>query len=183
MAENQTPEILSTSVAYENPRFRVRHDRLRWPNGHTGDYFVIEGPPFVVIIAERDGRIALVEQYRYTVDEVTRELPKGGIEAGEAPEDAAKRELLEEVGCAAETLELLATIACNIGNARKRCYVFLAKNAIATSDARQKDATEGDLRCAWVSIDDLRAEIRAGKIRDQDSLAAWAVYYERRGKP
>lgn len=177
--KKQKPEVLSTQVDYQNPRFCVRHDQLMWPNGHKGEYFVIEGSPFVIIIVERNGQIAVVEQYRYTIDQVTTELPKGGIEQGESPEDAAQRELREEVGCSAERLELLATLACSIGNSRKRCYVFLAHGAVPLSDAQPKDATEEDMRCAWFAIEDLRAKIRAKEIFDQDSLAAWAVYRER----
>ncbi len=177
--EDRKPTVLSTRVDYENRYFRVHHDHLQWPNGHRGEYFVIEGRPFVVVIAERDGEIALVEQYRYTVDRVTTELPKGLIEPGESPEDAARRELREEVGYFAERFELLATIASSIGNSRKSCHVWLAHHPIPLLDEQGKDATEDDLRCHWIPVSEFVAKIRLGEIMEQDSLAAWAVYQAR----
>lgn len=177
--ETLRPSVLSSAVDYTNSHFCVRHDRLRWPNGHEAAYFVIEGNPFVTIIAQRGDKIAMVEQYRYTVDQVTLEFPKGGIEPGESPIEAARRELLEESDCTAEALEPLGTIACSIGNSRKQCHIFLAKDSSPTGKAEHKDATEDDLRCRWFTADELRSMIRAGKIIDQDSLAAWTVYCER----
>jgi len=123
--------------------------------------------------------IALVEQYRYTVDAVTVEFPMGGIEEGESPEDAARRELLEEADCSAERFELLSVSACGLGTSRKRCYVFVAHGPTSAPVAGQKDATEADLRASWVPIGDFRSKIRTGKIIDQDTLAAWATYCER----
>ncbi len=170
------PTVLFSQVDYENPRFRVLHDHLQWPNGHKGEYFIIEGAPFVIILAVRDSQIAVVRQYRYTVDRVTIEFPKGGIEAGESPEQAALRELREEAAYVADRLELLATLACSIGNTRKQCYVFLAQDLSPSPEAAHRDATEHDMCCTWIQIDAFRSQIRSGEIIDQDSLAAWGIY-------
>lgn len=172
------PTVLSTAIAHENRYFRVLHDHLRWPNGHAGEFFVIEGRPFVVVIAEREGQIALVQQYRYTVERTTTELPKGLVEPGESPEDAARRELREEVNCTGSLVHL-ATIASSIGNSRKPCHVFLASRCQVLAEGQQKDATEDDLCCRWVLIGDFAAMIRVGEIMEQDSLAAWAIYKAR----
>ncbi len=181
MSEEQLrkPKVLSTMVEYRNPRFCVHHDELEWPNGHRGAYYVVERPSFVVVIVERDGEIALVEQYRYPIDQVTLELPKGVIEQGESPEQAAEREVREEVGCTFETLEPLATLACGIGVARQRCHVFLARGAKSFDETPSRDATEEDLRCSWFSVEAVRAKIRSAEIFDQDTLAAWGLYRSR----
>ncbi len=176
--EQEKPTILSSEIVYENPRFRVREDRLRFPNDHIDAFYLVEGPPFVIILAVRDDRIALVRQYRHAVGVVTTEAPKGVVEAGESPEVAAERELREEVGCRASRLDLLATLPAALSNLRRTGYVFRATNLIDQVLAVQKDATEFDLHAVWMLIKEFRALIRAGEILDRDTLAAWAVYLE-----
>lgn len=172
------PVVLSTEIVHKNKYFQVRHDRLRWPNGHRGNYFIIEGSPFVIVIVENNGRFALVQQYRHTVQRTTLEFPKGGIEKGETPNLAARRELKEEIYCSVKRLVQLGKLACSIGNTRKWCYVFLAKNPKKLRKKHLRDLTEDDLQYSWLSLERLRQAFRDGQINDQDSHAAWNLYRE-----
>jgi ADP-ribose pyrophosphatase len=93
-------------------------------------HYLIEGKDFVVVAAvARQNRILLVRQYRPPVAAVTLELPAGHIEPGETPEEAARRELLEETGHEAATLELLANLSPSVARFTNRMYCFFAEDA------------------------------------------------------
>ena len=79
--ESVNIETTSTRLVYENRWMRVREDTIRRRDGSTGIYGVVEKPDFVVIIpVEDDGRVHLVEQYRYPVKGRYCELPQGSWE-------------------------------------------------------------------------------------------------------
>ena len=93
-------------------------------------HYVIQGKDFVVIVAvTRDNRILLVRQYRPAVAAVTLELPAGHIEPDETPEQAARRELLEETGYEANTFTALATLSPSVARFTNRMYCFFADGA------------------------------------------------------
>ena len=74
-------ETTSTRLVYENRWMRVREDTIRRRDGSIGIYGVVEKPDFVVIVpVEDDGRVHLVEQYRYPVKGRYWELPQGSWE-------------------------------------------------------------------------------------------------------
>ncbi len=173
----QKPVVLSTEIVYENRYYRVRRDRLRNADGHEHDYHVIEGPPFVIVLAVRGSAIAVVRQFRHTVQSVTTELVKGACETGEAPEAAAARELLEEAGCVpSRPLESLGAIVSAIGHSGRRGHVLLAQDPADGDGADRRDKTEGDLAVEWLPAEEFLAMIRAGEIIDSETLAAWSLY-------
>ena len=77
----------------------MRVDRITEPGGITAEREVVRHPGSVVILARSDdGRIVLVRQYRYPAKQFLWELIAGGLEPGERPVAAGRRELLEESG-------------------------------------------------------------------------------------
>ena len=77
-------------------------DIVRLPDGREASREYVRHPGAVMIIAQLDdGRLVLERQYRYPVQSVMIEFPAGKLDAGEAPLDCAKRELLEETGYSA----------------------------------------------------------------------------------
>ena len=169
------PHLRASQVVHHNPYFVVRHDALTWPNGHQGDYYVVEKRGFVMVVALRDGALCLVRQHRYTLDAVTLELPKGSVEAGETPEISAWRELREEAGLGARGLRLLGVLAVAVGFCRNPCHVYLAEDPVTLEGTPERDPTEDDLTAVWVPLAEWRARIAAGEIVDADTLAAWAL--------
>ena len=94
-------ETTSTRLVYENRWMRVREDTIRRRDGSKGIYGVVEKPDFVVIIpVEDDGRLYLVEQFRYPVKGRYWEFPQGSWEQieGADPLEMARGELREETG-------------------------------------------------------------------------------------
>jgi ADP-ribose pyrophosphatase YjhB (NUDIX family) len=122
-----------TKPVFSTPWFQVLE---RQAPGKAHPHYVIRSPDFVVIVAlDPQGRLLLVRQFRPAVSAVTLELPAGHIEPGETPEQAARKELLEETGYAAETLKPLGTFSPSTARFTNRIWCFLAPNARPAPDA------------------------------------------------
>src|SRR4029450_13156041 len=87
-------------LVYENDWITVWHDAVTRPDGSPGIYGVVHYANLaagVVVLDEAD-RVLLVGQHRYTLDEMSWEIPEGGVPGSEAPLDGIRRELREEAG-------------------------------------------------------------------------------------
>jgi hypothetical protein len=105
-------KTVSSRVAYENAWIRLREDQVIRPDGRPGIYGVVEIRPSVGVVAmnERD-EVALVGQWRYSVNRFSWEIPRGGSHPGETDMlCVAKRELAEEAGLIAEKWEALGPV-------------------------------------------------------------------------
>src|SRR4051794_6600620 len=100
---------LSTQSVLRTPYYGVRLDRLRHPQGHELDYYVIEFARRAVgvVPVDEDGEVLLVQQWRHPVEKLTWSIPAGAIEQGGSPADAARRGVREEAGGGAAALEAL----------------------------------------------------------------------------
>ncbi|MHB8831419.1 MAG: NUDIX domain-containing protein [Patescibacteria group bacterium] len=168
------PRILSSEIAHQNPWYHVRHDKLEWPDGHCGEYFVTEGWSGCAIVAVNEGRLLTVSQYRYTVDKISIEMPMGRINPDETPEQGARREFEEETGCQASNMKLLAKTFVGNGYSHVPLYIFLATGF--TLCQQQLDHEEQGMTAYWMPLEEWRQKIRSGEITDNETLGAWAVY-------
>jgi 8-oxo-dGTP pyrophosphatase MutT (NUDIX family) len=97
--------VLGSEMLYSNPWIAVREDRVIQPDGEEGAFGVVEMKPGVSVLpVGEDGTVYLVRVYRYTLDSDCVEAIAGGIDEGESPEAAARRELREEAGIEAKEL-------------------------------------------------------------------------------
>lgn len=131
----------------------VRRDFCRTRDGsRSRDYFAVDLKDFceVVALTPRLG-LLLVREYKHGARAVMRTLPAGFTEPGEAPEQAARRELLEETGYSAPTFAQLGTFLLLPDLSSCRGHVFLARDAVATV-APHPDADE-DIEVEVVPLD------------------------------
>src|SRR6202453_378114 len=105
-----TITTIASREVYRNHWMRVREDEILRSNGKKGIYGVVEKDDAAIILPIDQGRIWLVEQFRYTIQERALELPQGGWEMEiENPEELARGELREELGLNAAEMTHLGT--------------------------------------------------------------------------
>lgn len=171
------PEIttLSSRIAYQNRWLRVREDIVRRQDGSEGLYGVVERSDFVVVAAVADGRITLVEQYRYPVRRRLWELPMGMWEErpGTDPVVLAAAELQEETGLLAGRMIYAGALLNGPGYCTQLGHVFLATEL--TPGPAMREVTEQGMICRDVTLAELDAMIREGVLMDGMSLAALAL--------
>jgi ADP-ribose pyrophosphatase len=169
-------ETIGSRVVYENRWMRVREDSIRYRDGSPGIYGVVEKSDFVVIVAvEDDGRIHLVEQYRYPVGARYWELPQGAREqqAVADPMELARAELREETGLRAAQMICGGQLFQSCGYATQSYHVFLA--AGLTPGDTDLDREEQDLLARSFSLSDVENMIRDGTIKDATTVAAFGL--------
>lgn len=101
---------LSSRQIYNNRWLSLREDQVALPDGRTSIYGVVTCGHCVGILPFIDPKtVLLIKQYRYVAKRVTWEMATGGIQPGESIEEAAQRELGEEVGYRAGRLKWVST--------------------------------------------------------------------------
>lgn len=104
-------QIVQRNSIYEDPWMHVRMDNVVRPDGLAGTYSTVRIKPGVCVIpVDSNGSVYLTREFHYAVGRDTIEGISGGIETGESSEDAAQRELLEEVGIIAGKLHFIGTV-------------------------------------------------------------------------
>lgn len=171
----RTITTLSSREVYRNPWMRLREDQILRSNGKSGIYGVVEKDDAAIIIPVDHGRVWLVEQFRYTIEERALELPQGGWEMEvENPEELARGELKEELGLLAAEMVYLGWLWIAYGFTRQKHHVFLATGLTETE--KEPDPEEHDLIVRSLTIDEFESRMLDGSIRDNCTLAAWGLY-------
>ena len=162
----------SRRIAYENPWITVWHDEVTRPDGSPGIYGVVHfaNTAAGVIVLDDQDRTLLVGQHRYTLDEVSWEIPEGGVPAGETTLEGARRELLEETGLQAATWLELARLTLSNSVSDERAILYLAKDLTQTESAAPEPSESLELR--WVPFDEALAMTLDGRITDAMSVVA-----------
>ncbi|MEC9376484.1 MAG: NUDIX hydrolase [Candidatus Neomarinimicrobiota bacterium] len=131
---------LSSEAIFQGRLLDVRKDDVELPNGEISTREWINHPGAVCCVPILpDGKIALIRQYRYPVQEEMIELPAGKLDSGEEPETCAVRELEEEIGYYPEKLTFLTHIHPAIGFANEKMWLYLAENLEKTDSKLDED--------------------------------------------
>jgi 8-oxo-dGTP pyrophosphatase MutT (NUDIX family) len=169
-------QVLERRTLYDSPWIRLAHWAVRLPDGTViPDHHVLEYPRAavgVVPVAD-DGRILLIDHYRFITDTRGWEIPSGGIEAGESVAEAAARELLEETGHAAGSWEPIGLYHPSNGSSNQTFHVTVARGLTRRSEPLDRNETLG-LR--WFTAGEARDLVRANGARDGFTITglAWA---------
>ncbi len=167
-------QTLSTRIVYENPWIRVREDQVIQPDGAPGIYGVVEFHGCVgVLPIDADGNVHLVGQYRYPLQQYSWEIPEGGCHVGEEPLQAAQRELREELGLEADSLELLGTSHLSNSVSDEIAYFYLATN-LTQHEARPEGSEQLEHRI--VPFAEALRMVLHGEITDSLSQIAILQY-------
>lgn len=164
-------KTLSTRPVYVNPWIRVREDIAQLPSGSTTLYGVVTlGEAAGVLPFVDADHVILVRQYRYVYREAQRwEIPTGGMKAGETPEQAALRELQEEIGYTAGRLDWLSTFYSSKSVCDETCHLFIGRDLSRAS--LPGDETE-EIEVGVFHFDEALHMVRTSEIRDAMSVIA-----------
>lgn len=98
---------------------------MELPDGRPIEYGVLETGGFAAVVPVTEGGgVLLVRQWRQPVGGFTLELPGGGVERGEDPREAVRRELVEETGYEARDLVHLVSVHTSPGRSTEVCHLF-----------------------------------------------------------
>jgi ADP-ribose pyrophosphatase len=123
--------VLESKVIWQRPWFALRVERVQTSRGAIlEEYPLIDSRDWACVIAvTREQQLVLIRQYRHGVQSETLEFPAGGVDTGESPELAARRELLEETGYAAEHWHHLLSVSPEPTRKKHKAHLYLATGA------------------------------------------------------
>ena len=158
----------SSEIMFQGRLLDVRRDEVILPNGNTSTREWINHPGAVCCVPILpDGRIGLIRQFRYPVNQEMIELPAGKLNTGEEPETCAVRELEEEIGYQPKKLTFLTHIHPGIGFANEKMWLYLAEDLVKTK--RNLD-TDEFLELMPTKLDDALEMVWNGKITDVKTI-------------
>jgi ADP-ribose pyrophosphatase len=171
------PKILRTTRRKESPWIElITRDVQFSAQGATETYDAIGQQDYCVALAVTpDARILLVRQFRPAIERFSLEFPAGMIELGESADSAIARELLEETGFPAETIEPIGETATSAGRISNSTHSFF----IRTGARVVGFAEEPGVSVSLVTADQLRGLILSGEFSEQCHLGVIALAYAR----
>ncbi|MBQ7196836.1 MAG: NUDIX hydrolase [Synergistaceae bacterium] len=155
---------------FDGKILNLRCDKVRTPSGHIASREVVEHKSAVGMLAVTDRKtVLLVRQYRYAVHEATLEVCAGLIEEGEAPAQAAEREMQEELNVKARNLYRIGDFYASPGFCTELFTLFVADGLEKSSLPQDEDE---NVSVVEISFEDIPIMIKNGKIRDSKTFAA-----------
>lgn len=168
-------KLLSEEVKYDGPRFNVVQKKyLRDDGVQIIRDIVNPGEAAVILPINEKDEVIFENQLRESVGKVSLELPAGRVDPGEKPIDAAKRELEEETGLVAESIEHMVTLYPSTGYTSEKVHIFLAKN-FKPGEVRL-DTTEEILNLVKIPINECVEKAKNGELENASQIIAILLY-------
>ena len=167
--------LIEKQVIYDSRRARLEIHHLEDADtGKRARREVIVHPGAVVVLAFRgDGKILLIRNRRYAVDQTLLELPAGTLEKDEDPMNCAGRELLEETGYLAGRLVPLGSFFTSPGILSEKMYAFAAYD-LEQGKAALEEYEE--IEVEPTPFDEAIEMIQDGRIHDGKTIATLLMY-------
>jgi ADP-ribose pyrophosphatase len=162
-------KCLSSKRIYDGKILNLRRDEVELPDSKTAFREVVEHGGGSCILCELDDKILLVKQFRYPYNQEIFEIPAGKLNLGEDPKTTAIRELEEEGGILAQSVELMYTVYPTPGYTNEIIRIYRAINPQKTKAHLDEDEF---LDVYWFSREELKEMIKNGEIRDGKTLIA-----------
>lgn len=147
---------------------------LSFPAEHMGadseDFLVCKRKDSITVVAEQSNKILMVYQHRFACNRAGWECPQGGIEADERPEEAAKREVLEETGFSVNELIKIG----HVFEAGDWCTSN--NNIYFTSDVMKKSFILPELKISWFTLEEIDNLIKDNLIFDAATISTLYMY-------
>jgi ADP-ribose pyrophosphatase len=167
-------KTLATQQIYQGRAVNVRVDTVEKASGTKTTREVVEHSNCIAVVAlDEQGKILLVRQFRHAVDRFLLEISAGGIDTGEEPLDAVRRELQEEIGYLPGKIDKLGGFYAIPGYGTEYLHCFLATDLVP---ARLVAEDTDDIELVRVSPQEIPRLIASGEICDAKSIAALLMF-------
>lgn len=170
---------VSTKSVFSGKVISLQIDTVQLPDGALATREIVKHPGAVAVLALRNDRLLLVDQYRQAMGRCELEIPAGKLEKGEDPMEAAKRELQEETGYRCDTITHLHSFYTSPGFADEIIHLYWADQLTAGEMALDEDEF---IEVYEVTLEEAQQYIIEGRIADAKTIMAVYIWQQRLAK-
>jgi ADP-ribose pyrophosphatase len=168
---------VKTGILVKDELHFIVRDAVKFPSGDVEaqlrvvSRYMVDGPAGVVALASRGGKIFLREMFRHGTRRWELETARGGREEGYTPEEAARKEIDEELGFEVKTIEQIGEVSAETAFVASTLPIFWAE--LEPGPPRDHpESTEAFGKIVELSPEDLKERLVRGEIRDGYTIAA-----------
>jgi len=167
--------VVASETMYEGLVWDVRRDSVDL--GHeVVQRDLVDHPGAVAVIAlDEEDRLVLIQQYRHPIRMREWEVPAGLLDVTDEPALlAAQRELAEEADLHADSWAVLLDYATSPGFTNETIRIFLARGIrpVPEEERHERTGEERDMPVRWVSLDEARDAVLAGRLHNPHTVIA-----------
>jgi ADP-ribose pyrophosphatase len=169
MTNIESEPTVRNETVFSGKLIEVRKVTVQLPNGTTIDREIVVHPEVIAVLPLLDdGRIVLVRQFRKAAEKVLLEVPAGGVDAGESPEDAVRREMIEETGYRVGSVRKLSSFYTSPGFTTELMHLYEAR------DLQPGDATEetDQIEVVLLTPEEALERVESDDVADAKTLLA-----------
>lgn len=168
-------KLLKTETIYDGKIFDVQQRTIELPDGRRTVYDIVKNPNACAVVAmDDDDKVIMVRQFRQSAGKVLLEIPAGKIDEGEDPDTCAVRELQEETGYLANTIEKLFGIRVSPGFSTEIIHIYKATGLTPGDTNFDEDEFIETIK---VPIKELYNMIKKGEIDDAKTISGILAVY------
>jgi ADP-ribose pyrophosphatase len=169
MKEGTGFELIESREVFAGRVLGLTVDRVRLANGRVSDLEVVRhGGAVAIVPLTAHDEVLLVRQFRYATGDWLLEVPAGKLDPGEDPRAAAGRELEEETGFRARSVEPLGWVWSTPGFSNEKIWLYLARGLEPSRQALEDDEV---LTVERVPLADAVEQALDGTLHDSKSVA------------
>lgn len=163
-------KVLREEFIRQGPVVSVHLAYIKTPDGEEIDREITRHPGAVAVVPIHDGDVIFVKQYRAPINRLMFEIPAGRRDVGgEPPPVTANRELVEEIGFEAGSIEFLGCFLNSGGFCDERTYIYLGTD-LTPADRTFDGAEEAHMEIVRVPLADIPKMVSDGSIEDAKTL-------------
>jgi ADP-ribose pyrophosphatase len=171
-------KTVSSKIIYDGQTLNLRVDTVEMTGGRESIREVVEHRGVVAIVpVDAEDNVLMVRQFRYALGKELLEIPAGGIDGDETPEEAVRREMQEETGYLPETIKRLGGFYSAPGFCNEYLHLFLATDLVASR--LYAEDTE-DIKLERLPVSKITGLVTSGRLEDAKTIAGLLAFLEYR---
>lgn len=179
MASIEPETTVSSETVFSGKLVDVRKDTVRLPGGKTTVREIVVHPEVIAVVpVTEDGRLVLVRQFRKPAERALLEIPAGGVDEGETPEDAVRREMEEETGYRIGAVKHLSSFYTSPGYTTELMHLYEATDLEPGQPTEETDQIEVVL----LTLDEALQRIGSDEVADAKTILGLLMYVKERNR-